>query len=606
MYNTSFLQLHGNSRATILCLLNGLGRKYTSGKSQTHIGLSAIGVGAKISSGYSNAIAILVNAQVAGVKQARAPPTIVKTLINTDGYGAKTAQNYSVTQIKDTAQSAGSVIFQGSNLAHIDIQSQSRGQKLITASYTATVRISSMGLGLIYVQGASETCSTVSVENNGAKVGLSDTTINDTSIFNSAVFGKIPYNGGKIIPHEARVYIIPEYLQRKTTHGFSETQTRVDTQSEGLAVFQDGNTSYVDTRIQGVGQKSTFSSGMAMVHISSEGLGFIYLLQGASETCSVVSVESNVNKIALSDIASDSPSVFNSAMFGQMPYNGGEIRPCEARVYIIPEYLQDKTIQGQSETKASIITQGRGTGILADGIATSGAIVAVQGIGKKTGIGENTAVAIISVEGAGFTGIEKMSSATASVITEATGCKIIKYSNTATINIIAQSPIAPLFCTVDIIGTATSLSLQTQKAIQYIIEQIVSLDVQINEPELFMQTRKAALSIQDSNVVLSAQEQKVLLEVEILSLINNTVRLKAEFRDFDGKIAVPDNVKLKIYDGTREQMGEDISILPDAQGKYWHDFVIPDNVVGQIYFEFIGTLSGNPILGRSIIDIRWV
>lgn len=89
-----------------------------------------------------------------------------------------------------------------------------------------------------------------------------------------------------------------------------------------------------------------------------------------------------------------------------------------------------------------------------------------------------------------------------------------------------------------------------------------------------------------------------------MSLINNTVRLKAEFRDFDGTLVMPDNVKLRIYDGTRKQIGEDISVEPDQNGIYWYDYIVPE-VMGRLYFEFSGELNGNPILGRSIIDVRW-
>ena len=90
-----------------------------------------------------------------------------------------------------------------------------------------------------------------------------------------------------------------------------------------------------------------------------------------------------------------------------------------------------------------------------------------------------------------------------------------------------------------------------------------------------------------------------------MSLINNTVRLKAEFRDFDNALVIPDNVKLKIYDGTRNQIGEDINVEPDENGVYWYDYVVPE-INGRLYFEFVGTLNNNPILGRSVIDVRWV
>src|SRR5690606_40418688 len=52
---------------------------------------------------------------------------------------------------------------------------------------------------------------------------------------------------------------------------------------------------------------------------------------------------------------------------------------------------------------------------------------------------------------------------------------------------------------------------------------------------------------------LSIQEREVKLEVEQMPLIGNTVRLKAEFKDFNGEYVSPENVILRIYDGYRSE-----------------------------------------------------
>jgi hypothetical protein len=90
-----------------------------------------------------------------------------------------------------------------------------------------------------------------------------------------------------------------------------------------------------------------------------------------------------------------------------------------------------------------------------------------------------------------------------------------------------------------------------------------------------------------------------------MALIGNTVRLKAEFRDFNGEHVSPENVTLRIYDGSKKQVGEDIPVLPNDVGTYQYDYVIPD-VIGPLYFEFVGTIEGLPILGRATIDERWI
>ena len=91
-----------------------------------------------------------------------------------------------------------------------------------------------------------------------------------------------------------------------------------------------------------------------------------------------------------------------------------------------------------------------------------------------------------------------------------------------------------------------------------------------------------------------------------MSLIGNTVRLKAEFKDFSGEHVSPDNVKLRIYDGYKKQVGEDIPVSPIDVGKYQYEYVIPGDVIGPLYFEFVGTIGGLPVLGRATIDKRWV
>lgn len=88
-------------------------------------------------------------------------------------------------------------------------------------------------------------------------------------------------------------------------------------------------------------------------------------------------------------------------------------------------------------------------------------------------------------------------------------------------------------------------------------------------------------------------------------LIGNTVRLKAEFKDFNGEHVSPENVILRIYDRHKKQVGEDIPVSPSDVGKYLYDYVIPD-VFGTLYFEFVGTIGGLPVLGRATIDKKWI
>jgi hypothetical protein len=90
-----------------------------------------------------------------------------------------------------------------------------------------------------------------------------------------------------------------------------------------------------------------------------------------------------------------------------------------------------------------------------------------------------------------------------------------------------------------------------------------------------------------------------------MPLIGNTVRLKAEFKDFNGEYVSPENVILRIYDAYKKQVGEDIPVSPSDVGKYQYDYVIP-GAVGTLYFEFVGTIGGLPVLGRATINKKWI
>jgi hypothetical protein len=118
--------------------------------------------------------------------------------------------------------------------------------------------------------------------------------------------------------------------------------------------------------------------------------------------------------------------------------------------------------------------------------------------------------------------------------------------------------------------------------------------------------RLVDLSAADHQVKVSSINRYVKLEVEYVSLQNNTVRLKAEFRDFDGQLVSPDDVLLKLYNGKRVQIGEAIPVLPASEGVFTYDYVLETDVYGSIFYEFSGIVNNLPILGRNRIDITWM
>lgn len=93
-----------------------------------------------------------------------------------------------------------------------------------------------------------------------------------------------------------------------------------------------------------------------------------------------------------------------------------------------------------------------------------------------------------------------------------------------------------------------------------------------------------------------------------MALIGDTIRLRAEFRTWDGLAADPENIELRIYDKDRRQIGETISISSGhrtALGAYQYDFIVP-NQSSPVYYEFSGLLEDAPIVARSRIEVDWV
>ena len=92
-----------------------------------------------------------------------------------------------------------------------------------------------------------------------------------------------------------------------------------------------------------------------------------------------------------------------------------------------------------------------------------------------------------------------------------------------------------------------------------------------------------------------------------MAKIGNTVKLVAEFRDFDGKLADPDVVYLRVYDNLKNQIGATIEITEDFKtslGVYKYPYVIP-NGSGTITYEFTGLIEGNPCVGRGSVSRTW-
>ncbi|MEC1720608.1 hypothetical protein [Schinkia azotoformans] len=89
-------------------------------------------------------------------------------------------------------------------------------------------------------------------------------------------------------------------------------------------------------------------------------------------------------------------------------------------------------------------------------------------------------------------------------------------------------------------------------------------------------------------------------------LQGDTVRLKVNFKDFNGQSVNPTNVKLTIYDTNKTQIEQ--FILDDTYkldvGVFFYDYV-PANELNEFIFEFVGMVNNKPILSRDSVTIHF-
>lgn len=84
----------------------------------------------------------------------------------------------------------------------------------------------------------------------------------------------------------------------------------------------------------------------------------------------------------------------------------------------------------------------------------------------------------------------------------------------------------------------------------------------------------------------------------------NTVRLQAMFKDFGGDPIDPATVKVILYDRRWTKIHEQTLGAPNKldTGQYFYDYV--PAAVGTLYYEWNGTIEGQPSLHRSALMVR--
>ena len=89
-----------------------------------------------------------------------------------------------------------------------------------------------------------------------------------------------------------------------------------------------------------------------------------------------------------------------------------------------------------------------------------------------------------------------------------------------------------------------------------------------------------------------------------MAIIGDTIKLQAEFYDWNGNPATTTSTVLKIYDIRKAVI---VTATPSlvGTGKYEYQYTIPQLSGNTFYYEFSGTLEGKPIVSRKKFDNIW-
>lgn len=92
-----------------------------------------------------------------------------------------------------------------------------------------------------------------------------------------------------------------------------------------------------------------------------------------------------------------------------------------------------------------------------------------------------------------------------------------------------------------------------------------------------------------------------------MAIMGNTIKLRAEFRDYDGELYDPSTVTLKIYNTNRNQLGSTVTVTDNDRvdvGIYECEYTVPIGS-GNLTYEFEGITGSMPVVGRGTIIRSW-
>lgn len=591
----------------------GTGKKINNFASEAFVAISTGTLVGKISRSQISAN-VVSSTQTSNIKLGISQPISVGSIYGSSLFNATLYNNESKTIqpiISADVLGNGYKSIQSESLIHLLTNSTGQYCRYNHGQSESQIAITTQAQSGLEAQGQSEVVAYVVPETYCSKLAVGNSS--------AIVQNTMESLGSSIFQDSATidVYTVPESSGSKLAQGDSKSQVSVASQSQGYSTLN--NTIQADGTIvstQGIGSKVTIGRQHTIISLSVETLGIKSIL--AANTTSIITFtqaegtrqevipgsEATINAIGLgvgtkitqnssfnytnistefhsiksiiADNIIDSPSVYNTSTYGQMLYNGGDIRPYEARVYLAPQTESIAIFDIENGTKGAIVsTRGvgeknifvgttttiflstEGIGALVGGYSyfsyvytkpesagykttiqctesrilvspssqgipilfgailnTIGTVVTPVSNYSKVGSDANIANLFILASGLGLNITTSKSLAYIQSIPVAMGRKIIPNSAFTMVKIITRSPIRVVFCHIKVVEPNVLLSINPPIVVWDIKESFANTSYEMLKPDLIRQDIKPILSVQIPEVALSAQDCKVILGVQ--------------------------------------------------------------------------------------------
>lgn len=90
-------------------------------------------------------------------------------------------------------------------------------------------------------------------------------------------------------------------------------------------------------------------------------------------------------------------------------------------------------------------------------------------------------------------------------------------------------------------------------------------------------------------------------------LQGDSIRLRVHFKTFEGVSVNPNTITLNIYknDQTLLISIPETELVNEVTGRYYFDYLVPDDLKDSFIFEFKGIHNNKPILSREKVSIQF-